>query len=91
MKTHTPVLTAKKTLPRRITGQGMTEYIIVVALVALAAVTAVGLFGDTIQASFGALGKTLVGENKAPALAAGNTAADGAIQEAGTASTLKDY
>ena len=31
-------------------GQAMTEYIIIVAVVALAALTVFGLFGDTIRA-----------------------------------------
>lgn len=47
---------------RRINGQGMTEYIIIVALIALAAITVVGLFGTTIQAQFGAMANVLSGE-----------------------------
>jgi hypothetical protein len=34
----------------KIKGQAMTEYIIVVAVVALAALTIVGLFGDVLRA-----------------------------------------
>ncbi len=35
---------------KRIRGQAMTEYIIIVAVIALAALTIFGLFGDTIRA-----------------------------------------
>ena len=37
---------------RRITGQGMTEYIVVVALIAIACIGAVGIFGDTVSSQF---------------------------------------
>ena len=46
---------------RRITGQGMTEYIIVVALIAIAAVAAVSYFGSTVQAQFVNMGSALTG------------------------------
>jgi Flp pilus assembly pilin Flp len=35
---------------RKKNGQAMTEYIIIVAVIALAALTVFGLFGDTIRA-----------------------------------------
>jgi len=34
-------------------GQGMTEYIIIVALVAIAAIVVVAIFGDNIRRMFG--------------------------------------
>ena len=46
---------------RRITGQGMTEYIIVVALIAIAAVAAVSYFGGAVQAQFANIGEELQG------------------------------
>ena len=36
-------------------GQGMTEYIIIVALIAIAAIAIYGLFGDTIRGQMGAI------------------------------------
>ena len=59
-----PSQVANKT-PRVIRGQGMTEYIIVVALIALTAVVAVGYFGDTIQAQFAGMGHGLSGNKEA--------------------------
>ena len=38
---------------RRNRGQGMTEYIIIVALIAIAAIGVITLFGDNIKALFG--------------------------------------
>ncbi len=46
---------------RRITGQGMTEYIIVVALIAIGCVAAVSAFGTKVQAQFVNMGSALHG------------------------------
>lgn len=43
-------------------GQGMSEYIIVVALVALAAITVVGMFGGVVQAQFSNMAAALSGD-----------------------------
>ncbi|RME30005.1 MAG: hypothetical protein D6806_00710 [Deltaproteobacteria bacterium] len=51
----------RKKLKRR-KGQGMTEYIIIVALIAIAAIGVVSLFGDNIRALFAASDKALNGE-----------------------------
>ncbi len=40
-------------------GQGMVEYIIIVAVVALAALTIFGIFGDTIREKLGGAVKSL--------------------------------
>lgn len=82
-----------KTGPRRIRGQGMTEYIVVVALVGLTAVVAVGFFGDAVQAQFGRMGHALTGNTAGVTTAetAGKTAADGAVTEAGAKDDLSTY
>ena len=51
---------------RRQFGQGMTEYIVIVALIAIAAVTASGFFGARVQAQFVSMGKEISGEQGAP-------------------------
>lgn len=40
-------------------GQGMTEYILIVALIALVAVASIQLFGDKIKAKFNTLAETI--------------------------------
>jgi pilus assembly protein Flp/PilA len=42
-------------------GQGMTEYGLILGLIALAAVLAMGFFGDAISAKFDVLTTTLTG------------------------------
>ena len=43
-------------------GQGMTEYILIVALIAIAAIGIIGLFGDNLRGLFGASADALSGE-----------------------------
>ncbi len=43
-------------------GQGMTEYIIIVALIAIAAIGVVTLFGDDIRRLFGGAANALSGD-----------------------------
>ena len=45
-------------------GQGMTEYIIIVALIAIAAIGVVTIFGDNIRGLFAASTNALAGETK---------------------------
>jgi pilus assembly protein Flp/PilA len=46
---------------RRSRGQGMTEYIIIVALIAIAAIGVITLFGDNIRKLFGISAQALSG------------------------------
>ncbi len=46
---------------RRIRGQGMTEYIIIVALIAIAAIAVYSFFGDTLRSQMGAMTQELAG------------------------------
>jgi len=46
---------------RRQRGQSMTEYIIIVALVAIGAIFVVTVFGDNIRALFGSSANALAG------------------------------
>ncbi len=48
---------------RKSRGQGMTEYIIIVALIAIAAVGVVTLFGNNIRKLFGASANVLSGKD----------------------------
>lgn len=48
---------------RQARGQGMTEYIIITALIAVAAIGIISLFGDNIRKLFGASAQALAGSN----------------------------
>ncbi len=51
-----------KRLRREDSGQGMTEYIIIVALIAIAAIGVVTIFGNNIRRLFAASTNALAGE-----------------------------
>jgi type IV pilus assembly protein PilA len=71
-------------------GQGMTEYIIIVALIAIAAIAVYQFFGQTVRNQTAAIAQELAGGNGTNAQGAAQTAADGAVAQ-GTAKTLNSY
>jgi len=78
--------------PRRyIRGQGLTEYIILVSLAAVAAISAASFFGDTVKANFVALGAELTGGANYDRQAATATARQNAESTVTTETTLGNY
>jgi len=61
---NTPKLKSASSFTRRIRGQGLTEYAIILSIVAIAAIWAASFFGDTVKASFVAMGSELTGGTK---------------------------
>lgn len=59
----------RRNLLRRKRGQGMTEYIIIVALIAIAAIGVITLFGENIRRLFGASTDALAGKTDVDTLA----------------------
>lgn len=49
---------------RRKLGQGMTEYIIVIAIVAIGAILIIGIFGKQIKNTFGRISMALSGKSQ---------------------------
>lgn len=67
---------------RRQTGQGMTEYIIIVALIAIAAITVVSFFGGTVRNQVSGMAKELSGQSATESIGAAKDAADAAAEDA---------
>jgi len=57
-------------------GQGMTEYIIIVALIAVAAIAAFQFFGQTIRSQTSGIAREVSGQSAQPAIDAAKAAAD---------------
>ena len=76
---------------RRIKGQGLTEYIIIVALIAIASIVAVSAFGSSVKASFLSLGTDLVGGETIDRAAVAQENLTAADEKARAKVTLKDY
>jgi type IV pilus assembly protein PilA len=72
-------------------GQGMTEYIIIVALIAIAAIAVYGFFGDTIRGQMGAVSKELAGQDGGTSLTNAQTSAGDAETEGAANKTLGSY
>jgi len=72
-------------------GQGMTEYIIIVALIAVAAIAVTQLFGKTIRAQMAAVSQEVAGKDGSASATAAGTAADKAKAEGDKDKSLSTY
>lgn len=71
-------------------GQGMTEYIIIVALVAVAAIAVYQYFGQVLRSQTAAVARELAGEDGTQQSRAAKTAAQGAKDQT-KAKSLKSF
>jgi Flp pilus assembly pilin Flp len=69
-------------LAKRIRGQGMTEYIIIVALIAIAAIAVTSLFGGTIRSQMAGMAQEMSGTSANAQIGNAKSAAQKAAQNA---------
>ncbi len=67
---------------RRQRGQGMTEYIIITALIAIAAIAVVTLFGSTVRSQVSGMAKELSGQSATPQIGDAKQSANTSATEA---------
>ena len=79
------------TTKRRELGQGMTEYIIVVALIAIAAIGVYTAFGKTLRGQMAVTAQSLAGNSANNARTEANDGGDDAETQAGRAIQLDNY
>ena len=72
-------------------GQGMTEYIIVVALVAIAAIGVYTAFGKTLRAQMAVTAQSLAGNSASDARSEANDAGEEAVEQAERTVQLDNY
>ncbi|MEA3465616.1 MAG: hypothetical protein U9R29_06375 [Thermodesulfobacteriota bacterium] len=72
-------------------GQGMTEYIIIVALIAIAAIAVFTYFGSTVEEQTAAMTKELSGQSGDDQVKAAQDAANKASDNAAETKGLKNY
>ena len=75
----------------RLRGQGMMEYIIIVALIAIAAIGTYGVFGQTVRNQSAGLAKELSGNKADTAISNAGTSANTAQTRANTTKGLSAY
>jgi len=76
---------------RKQRGQGMTEYIIIVALIAVAAIGVYSFFGNTVREQTAGLAKEVSGVNATTQIANAKTASTAAAASAATQKGLGNY
>jgi len=72
-------------------GQGMTEYIIIVALIAIASITVVSFFGGTVRNQVAGMATELSGQNAGDQIQAAKDAADTAAGDAQIEKNMGSY
>lgn len=79
------------TLQTKQRGQGMMEYIIIVALIAVAAIGTYSVFGKTIRNQSAGLAKEISGNKADAAITAAGTAATDATTRGDTTKGMAEY
>jgi len=72
-------------------GQGMTEYIVIVALIAVAAIAVYQLFGQTVRSQTAGIAMEVAGQNAQAAIGVAQNAANHAADTETTARNLGTY
>jgi Flp pilus assembly pilin Flp len=72
-------------------GQGMTEYIIIVALIAIAAIGVFSAFGNVVKGQVGAMAAELGGKDGAKSSTAAGTAGTDAATRGQTKHSLENF
>jgi Tfp pilus assembly protein FimT len=76
---------------RRSLGQGMTEYLIVLGLIAIAGIAVFSFFGTSMRNQVAGMAAEIAGDTGATAVAAAATAAKSAETKAGVNYNMKTY
>lgn len=72
-------------------GQGMTEYIVIVAMIAIAAIAVYQFFGQTVRSQTAGIAQELSGQSAAAAIGNSQTSANDATTEGTTRKGLNAY
>lgn len=88
---HRPEISKRNHSIRHISGQGLTEYLIIVAMIAIACVGGASYFGDSIKATFLSLGSDLTGGEVVDRVAETSTSRIKAETDTNSQTTLRNY
>ncbi len=83
--------TPRSAFARRQVGQGMTEYLIVVALIAVAAIGVYSLFGQTLRSQTSGLALEISGQSSGTAVSSAQASANSAQSSASQKKGLGNY
>lgn len=72
-------------------GQGITEYLVIVALIAVAAISAFQFFGQTIRSQTAGIALEVSGKSASTSISDAQASADNAAKEGTTKKGLDNY
>ena len=72
-------------------GQGISEYLIIVALIAVASIGVVGLMGDTVNNQMASMAMEISGQSGATAASKAKAQATASQNKAGKSKTLANF
>lgn len=75
----------------RVRGQGMTEYIVIVALIAVAAIATYQFFGQTVRSQMAGIAQEVSGQSAQTAIDNAQSSASSAETEGSTVKGLSNY
>jgi hypothetical protein len=76
---------------QRQNGQGMMEYIIIVALIAVSAIGVYAMFGRTVRNQTAGIANEMAGQDASAQISAASSAAAAAASTANTAKNMSSY
>ena len=76
---------------KNVRGQGMSEYLIIVALVAVAGIAVMGFFGGAARNQVAGIAAEISGQSAKVSIAASKTAGTAAVETAKEGNGLGDY
>lgn len=82
---------SRKMNAKKITGQGMSEYLIIVGLLAVAGIAVMGLMGNTVRNQFAGMAQELAGTDGTQAVTDAGQDADDAADAANARKGLSNY
>ncbi len=82
---------SRKLSSKKIRGQGMSEYLIIVGLIAVAGIAAMGFMGSSVRTQLGGMAQELAGGNAASTITAAQTTAQDSIDQAQDTRSLNSY
>jgi len=82
---------ARFSTKKHITGQGMSEYLIILGLVAVAGIGVMSFFGQTVQNQVAGMSQEIAGVDAAPQIAQAAATATAADTSAQINTTLANY
>lgn len=82
---------SRKNASKKVTGQGMSEYLIIVGLIAVAGIATMGFMGTSVRSQLGGMATELAGGNAGGAVTQASAAAGSAVADAAARRNLSTY